>query len=71
MLAYIHVVVSQRTRVALNLSHVIQRSNLSATVFLINMNPFRKESPQIGVSCSRTRIRVMNLRTRKGERVHT
>jgi hypothetical protein len=35
MLAYLHVVVSQRTRVALNPSQVIQRSNLSATVFLI------------------------------------
>jgi hypothetical protein len=32
MIAYIHVVVSQRTRVALNPSQVIQRSNLSATV---------------------------------------
>jgi hypothetical protein len=32
MFAYIHVVVSQRTRVALNPSQVIQRSNLSAMV---------------------------------------
>jgi hypothetical protein len=35
MLVYIHVVVSQRTRVALNPSQVIQRSNLSVTIFLI------------------------------------
>jgi hypothetical protein len=32
MLAYIHVVVSQRTMVTLNPSQVIQRSNLSVTV---------------------------------------
>jgi hypothetical protein len=35
-------------------SQMIQRSNLSATILPYIMNPSRKESPQIGVSCSRT-----------------
>jgi hypothetical protein len=62
--------VSQYTRVALNPSQVIQISNFSATVFLINKFPFHKESLQIGLSCSRTRIRVTMLRTRNGESTH-
>jgi hypothetical protein len=37
MLAYIHIVVSQWTRVAITPSQVIPRSNLSVTVFLISI----------------------------------
>jgi hypothetical protein len=47
MLAYLHVVVSQRTRVALNPSQVIQRSNLSATVFLIWSSISSQRPPQL------------------------
>jgi hypothetical protein len=45
MLAYIHVVVSQLTRFALNPSQVIQRSNLSVTVL-----PYINESLSHGIS---------------------
>jgi hypothetical protein len=38
-----------RPRVALNPSQVIQRSNLSTTVFFLISNPGCEESPQIGV----------------------
>jgi hypothetical protein len=54
MLAYLHVVVSQRTRVALDPSQVIQRSNLSTTIFLISRSISSQGSPQVGVSCSHT-----------------
>jgi hypothetical protein len=39
-------VVSQWTRVALNPSQVIQRSNLNTTVFFLISNPLSEESPQ-------------------------
>jgi hypothetical protein len=39
-----------RSRVALNPSQVIQRSNLSTTVFLLISSSFYEESPQVGVS---------------------
>jgi hypothetical protein len=39
-----------QSRVALNLSQVIQRSNLSTTIFFLVSNPFCKESPQVVVS---------------------
>jgi hypothetical protein len=38
--AYIHVVMSQQTRAALNPSQVIQRSNFSVTIFLISKVSF-------------------------------
>jgi hypothetical protein len=39
-----------RSRVALNPSRVIQRSNLSTTVFFLILNPGCEESPQVGAS---------------------
>jgi hypothetical protein len=39
-----------RLRVALNPSQVIQRQNLSSTVFFLISNPICEESPQVGVS---------------------
>jgi hypothetical protein len=56
MLAYLHIVVSQWTRVALNLSQVIQRSNLSDKVFLISRSISSQGSTQDGVSCTRSNV---------------
>jgi hypothetical protein len=38
------------SRVALNPSQVIKRSNLNTTVFFLITNPICEESPQVGVS---------------------
>jgi hypothetical protein len=70
ILAYIYVVVSQRTRVTLNPSKVIQRSNLSVTIFLITYIPIRKESPQFRVSRSRTQDQSYNLEQERVEIAH-
>jgi hypothetical protein len=70
ILAYIYVMVSQRTRVTLNPSKVIQRSNLSVTIFLITYIPIRKESPQFRVSRSRTQDQSCNLEQERVEIAH-
>jgi hypothetical protein len=39
-----------RSRIALNPSQVIQKSNLNTTVFFLISNPICEKSPQVGIS---------------------
>jgi hypothetical protein len=64
-------VVFQRTSVALKPTQVIQRSILSATIFLITYIPVCKEYPQFGVPCSRTQDQSYNLEQELGDITHT
>jgi hypothetical protein len=59
------------SRVALNPSQVIQRSNLSTTyVFLLSI-PHCEESPQIGVSHAFTQMISIKTGVRWGVETHT
>jgi hypothetical protein len=53
--------------VALNPSQVIQKPNLSATVFFLISQPVCEESPQVGVSHALHKRITIKIRVRKGE----
>jgi hypothetical protein len=72
MLAYIPVVVCQWTRVALNLSKVIQISNLSARIFLISRwLPLTRNLHNLESLATIHKIEVTTYSTREGEITHT
>jgi hypothetical protein len=52
------------TRLALNLSQVIQRSNLSAKVFFLISQPICEQSPQVGVSHALHKMIIIKIKVR-------
>jgi hypothetical protein len=59
------------SRVALNPSQVLQRSNLSATYVFLISNPFARNLHKFGVSHSLTQMITIKVRVREGVITHT